>query len=348
MARRPAQTAALGQFFTPPSVVDFACQALRWLAGTGPTDLGPAPPSVIPRSETPSVIPRSTATSNLVVPQSDCHPHGEIPRRCAPRNDSFAAEAHRPAQTPPSPRVIDPACGDGAFVLGALRNDLASPRDIVGLDKDPALAEAWAQAGLTKPGGPRMIVTDGLLPSEESAAAAPEGAFDFVIGNPPYHGHGIRHEADETLLALSKKYSIWRREGNRGDTLARLRLYPVELLFLERFLQFARPGGLVGIVLPEGVFANARQASERQWLFARYTVHAIIGLPRATFRPAGITAKTCLCLISKEPPSDDHDVFLAEIEDTDPPLEESLGAVWNLWLTRQVSAEPRPWLPVPE
>ena len=298
MARRPAQTAALGQFFTPPSVVDFACQALMWLAGSAAS----------------SVIPRSEATRNLAVP----------------------------------PRVIDPACGDGAFVLGALRNELAEAAHIVGLDKDPALSEAWAKVGLAEPGAPQMLVTDSLLPSDESAQIAPEGGFDFVIGNPPFHGHGVRHEAEETLLALSRKYTIWRRDEASGNALDRLRLYPVELLFLERFLQLARPGGLVAIILPEGVFANARQASERRWLFARHTVHAIIGLPRATFRPAGITAKTCLCLIAKAPPPDGHDVFLAEIADTDPPLEESLGAVWNLWQTRQVRAEPRPWLPVPE
>jgi hypothetical protein len=336
MARKPAgksqQAAALGQFFTPPSVVDFACRALMWLAS----------------GATPVVIPRSEATRNLVAPQSDCRPYEEIPRRFAPRNDSLPPEDRRRTRTPPSPRAIDPACGDGAFILGALRNELAIPAQTVGLDKDPALTEAWKRAGLMSPHGPRMVVTDGLLPSEDGAQAAPEGSFDFVIGNPPFHGHGIRHEAEETLRALSRKYMIWRRESGSGGALARLRLYPVELLFLERFLQLARPGGLAAIVLPEGVFANARQAPERQWLFAQHTVHAIVGLPRATFRPAGITAKTSLCVIGKEPPPGDHAVFLAEIEDTDAPLEESLGTVWDLWQTRRTRAEPKPWLPVPE
>ena len=68
-------------------------------------------------------------------------------------------------------------------------------------------------------------------------------------------------------------------------------------------LALARPGGLIAIVLPEGVLANARRGPERQWLFAEHTVHAVVGLPRSTFRPAGITAKTCLCFIEKSPPA---------------------------------------------
>jgi type I restriction enzyme M protein len=317
----PRQTAengsikALGQFFTPACVVDFACAALLRLK--------------------PGLDTRRT-------------------------------------------RAIDPACGDGAFVAGALRHGLASARNIVGIDLDPEMTDKWSDSDCD---GPWMVVDDGLLPSEETARHVPDGSFDFVLGNPPFHGHGVRYSTPQALEELVRRYSLWRlgaqgkaqyrpprpaeavgspsaatlrvaqtprslgEQGKLG--LERLRLYPVEMLFLERFVRLARTGGLIAIVLPEGVLANARRGPERQWLFAEHTVHAVVGLPRSTFRPAGITAKTCLCFIEKSPPVAGHEVFLAEIDDTDGSLPDALQALSEMWAAGQVIASPGPWLPVP-
>lgn len=102
-------------------------------------------------------------------------------------------------------RVIDPACGDGRFlvaagerIIGALR-ELGLPVDearrhvaercLHGIDVDPA-AVRLARAAVRQLGGGggtravarRIVVGDALV----GAAPGPAGSFDVVVGNPPF------------------------------------------------------------------------------------------------------------------------------------------------------------------
>jgi len=108
----------------------------------------------------------------------------------------------------------------------------------------------------------------------------------------------------------------------------RLRRLPLEVLFLERFVQLCRPGGWIAIVLPEGIMANARWRHVRQWLLGVLTVQGVVGLPRRTFRAHGTTAKTCLLLARKAPPPPGHRVALAEVPEGTP---EAFGALLAAW-----------------
>src|SRR5262245_5962492 len=109
-------------------------------------------------------------------------------------------------QLPASPRIADPACGDGAFLRYAAVHSLAGPRDLYGCDVDAALADALAADGL-----PNVCYADGL-----DLASLPEAAFDLVVGNPPF---GV-------ATALGD-----------GQPLAS------EVRFLLRAIDLARPGG---------------------------------------------------------------------------------------------------------
>jgi hypothetical protein len=70
---------------------------------------------------------------------------------------------------PASPRIVDPACGDGAFLRWAAEQ-------LYGCDIDAALAGSLAAHGL-----PNVYHADGLAPESLEPAA-----FELVIGNPPY------------------------------------------------------------------------------------------------------------------------------------------------------------------
>jgi len=87
----------------------------------------------------------------------------------------------------------------------------------------------------------------------------------------------------------------------------------IEVLFLERFVQLARPGGKVAIILPEGVFANSNLRYVREWLVQNFTIHAVVGLPRDTFKGTGTTAKTAILYLEKCKPPEGHQVLLAEV-----------------------------------
>lgn len=166
------------------------------------------------------------------------------------------------------PRLIDPACGDGVFLR--LARQRLPKADLWGCDLDGALAERWRAAGLAGPAA-RMLVQDGLHDAPCDGVAS--GTFDLVVGNPPY-GFGVPRPA----------------AGER-----------IEALFLRRFVELARPGGWLAIVVPEGILANARSQKLRDWFLARAALRAVIALPEATFGRTGTRARTAILLARKDP-----------------------------------------------
>jgi hypothetical protein len=176
------------------------------------------------------------------------------------------------------PRIVDPACGDGAFLRYAAAHAITDRDQISGCDLDPALADALIAAGL-----PRVRSANGLDPT-----SLPAAAFDLVIGNPPY---GI------------------------GDTRNGGTAPASEVRFLLRALELARPGGLVALVLPSGVLANQRLLPLRAELLARHTLLAVIALPRGTFRHTGTSAACSIVLLRNAPALPGHRVFFAVPDD---------------------------------
>jgi SAM-dependent methyltransferase len=231
--------------------------------------------------------------------------------------------------TTPPRSVIDPACGTGTFLEAVLEVVDPAPARLVGVDLFPQEGELWGDGG----GGREQVVDDGLL--------APTGEqFDLVVGNPPYHGDGLRcladlagggggpqqERAERLAAALAADYTLWRRTVRDparetsgqlsllgGDdqapplaapVLDQLSRYPVELAFLDRFVQLCRPGGHVVIVMPEGVAANRSMQPARNWVQGQCQLLGVIGLPRGTFRGSGTSAATVTLLLRKRAESD--------------------------------------------
>ena len=161
-----------------------------------------------------------------------------------------------------------------------------------------------------------MRVGNGLL------EYAPGEDFDIAVGNPPF-GINLATAPAHELAAVAITHHLYR--GPRAprvpplepsaEDLDRLARFPLDLLFLERFVDLCKLGGWLAIVLPEGVAANARWRYVRSWLMACSTIHIIISLPRETFRPHGTSAATCLMLIRTAPPPPGHEVTLATLAD---------------------------------
>lgn len=94
----------------------------------------------------------------------------------------------------PGHRVVEPSCGDGAFLCA-----LPPGVDCIGVEIDPAQAErARASTG-------RMVLTGDFL----QMPAASFGAVDAVIGNPPF---------EATLVAgfISKSADLLQEGGQAG------------------------------------------------------------------------------------------------------------------------------------
>ena len=72
---------------------------------------------------------------------------------------------------------------------------------------------------------------------------------------------------------------------------------PIEVLFLEKFVQVTRPGGYIVIILPEGLLSNEGSQDVRDFMAEQTEVLAIIGLPRRVFDN---DAKTNILLLRKK------------------------------------------------
>jgi len=147
-----------------------------------------------------------------------------------------------------------------------------------------------------------------------------EERFNVVLANPPF---GMQVEAtniveasqieldEETINYYRRIYgeaytnSQEKVEAAKNKPIASLFELPkgdsikTELLFIERCLSLLKPGGRMGIVLPEGVFNNPNSKRVREFAEDRAYISAIISMPQETFVSAKAFVKTSLLFMQK-------------------------------------------------
>jgi len=72
-----------------------------------------------------------------------------------------------------------------------------------------------------------------------------------------------------------------------------------EILFIERCLDLLKPGGRLGIVLPEGIYNNPSLAYVREFTEDRAFLRAVVSLPQETFVSSGAMVKCSLLFLQK-------------------------------------------------
>jgi type I restriction enzyme M protein len=87
--------------------------------------------------------------------------------------------------------------------------------------------------------------------------------------------------------------------GNSAGPRAKLGKTKTEVLFIERCLALLRPGGRMGIVLPEGVFNSPSLAYVREYCENRMRIEAVVSLPQEAFGSSGASVKTSLLFARK-------------------------------------------------
>lgn len=84
-------------------------------------------------------------------------------------------------------------------------------------------------------------------------------------------------------------------DPRRPDTrllLRRLASTAIEVFFMERFVQLAKPGGLIAVIVPESIVASDQLAPLRTWLLTEMYLLAVVSLPQKVFLGVGANAKT--------------------------------------------------------
>lgn len=251
-----------------------------------------------------------------------------------------------------NPSIVDPAVGEGGFLKYAIATKFTKPDWIFGLDIDENAVKKWREINLLKEFGGKnndleahFFHQNGLEPIKWDQHIGKyryklkqidiqNQQFDAVVGNPPYGGVGLEEITSELEKALFD-FSIWKESVKKGEieivdqlglleisinnkNKEKIRRFPIELLFLDRFIQLAKPGGWIAVIIPDGILTNSNLHYVREFIAKKAHVMAIISLPRDTFKNAGTNAKTSILFLSKMDEKGklelDYKVFLASIE----------------------------------
>jgi hypothetical protein len=82
------------------------------------------------------------------------------------------------------------------------------------------------------------------------------------------------------------------RQPRVRSTVQRLASTAIEVFFVERFVQLAKPGGMIAVIVPETILASDQLAPLRTWLMEEIQLHAVVSLPQKVFTGVGANVKT--------------------------------------------------------
>ncbi len=132
-------------------------------------------------------------------------------------------------------------------------------------------------------------------------------SFDILMANPPFAG-------DIKESRILAKYELGKKpNGKYQSKVGR------DILFIERNLDFLKPGGRMAIVLPQGRFNNSSDKNIRDFIAERCRILAVVGLHGNVFKPHTGT-KTSVLFVQKWddklcPKVEDYPIFFATMQE---------------------------------
>jgi len=245
-------------------------------------------------------------------------------------------------------RALDPAGGSGGFATAIFRhlrrkvvttttaNSPVRDRQIATIKESVFLVEIAArlvkiakcamlltgdgQSGMTR--GNSLDKYENFDPWIVSRCAkGKSNAPALIATNPPFSGQKVDSQiADRTILKqFVFGHSFKKNEEGKfifsDKDVDILQRQAPELLFLERCLDWVKPGGRIGIVMPKGFLDNVSYEAYREWLLNKYQLDGVVTLHKDTFQPdTGV--RTCILFISKlaegSRPADNYKIFMAQ------------------------------------
>lgn len=191
--------------------------------------------------------------------------------------------------------IIDPACGSGGFLIHTLekmRKELHAKLDEKDADyrwQDFALKQVYGieiNSQLARVAMMNMIIHEDGHTNIENADALDNSEtwkrqkireylgkdFSLLLTNPPF-GASVK-EREKAYLA---NYEL-------GGKIKKRNRQKTEILFIERCLDFLKPGGRMGIVLPDGILSNSSLQYVRDFITERAQILGIVSLPQTAFK----------------------------------------------------------------
>ncbi|MCZ7850366.1 N-6 DNA methylase [Agrobacterium salinitolerans] len=126
--------------------------------------------------------------------------------------------------------------------------------------------------------------------------------FDIVMANPPFAG-------DIKQTDMLAPYTIAQKENGKYESAVGR-----DLLFIERNLDFLKPGGRMAVVLPQGRFNNSSDQRVRKFIMEQCRILAVVGLHPNTFKPHTGT-KTSVLFVQKWNDDENAGPLCPKVED---------------------------------
>jgi type I restriction-modification system DNA methylase subunit len=200
--------------------------------------------------------------------------------------------------------ILDPSCGVGSFLAETIRvchGVVRHERDVrttsrwlhqfvanrvVGIDKSERMIRlAMINLGLFGATSANLTLANGLarIGQEGRLTAQLEGRAHLILTNPPFGATYSGADINSFLIGSKRK---------RAES---------EILFLERYIDWLAPGGVVVSIVPDSVLVNRGPFAQlRSLLRDRCSVEAVVSLPPVTFAAAGTSTKTSVLVMRKQ------------------------------------------------
>lgn len=235
-------------------------------------------------------------------------------------------------------RVLDSSCGTGGFLVATLkhiewtiRHEIcANPKfptdeewvkvherlvvyatnNLFGADFDPDLVKATQMNVVMGANEMANIHHMNALEFPHGHLSGVEsfkkngrlGTMDVVLTNPPF-GADIPVTEDHILdqYELAEKWSktmlgSYRKTGDERD-----KSVAPEVLFIERCIKWVKPGGRIGIVLPDGILSNPGDEYIRAWIMTNCWILGSVNLPVEAFIvEANVNIQTTLLFLKRK------------------------------------------------
>lgn len=244
-------------------------------------------------------------------------------------------------------RILDPAGGSGGFSTGMFRylrrkvientkplsnqreRQLATIKDsvflveiakrLVKIAKCAMLMTGDGQSGMTR--GNSLDSYDKLDPwIQARCCKGKPTAPDVIATNPPFSGQKIESMISDRTILKSFAFGHSAKMDDNGNYIFGtndddiLQRQAPEILFVERCLDWVKPGGRIGIVMPKGFLDNISYEQYRQWILNHYILNGVVTLHKDTFQPdTGV--RTCILFVTKplegEEIPEDYPIFMA-------------------------------------
>ncbi|MGV0389907.1 N-6 DNA methylase [Corynebacterium phoceense] len=205
---------------------------------------------------------------------------------------------------------------------------------LFGIDLNPALVRAAKMNMVMNNDGSGGLWQSNTLVNPHSwpvtlRERVPLGSIDVIVSNPPF-GANIQVD-DEEILSQYDLAAVWdvndegeyvmRRDAQGAPVLQKSQ--PPEILFIERALQFLKPGtGRMAMVIPNGILNNPGLTYVRRWILKHVQILAVVDMDRDLFQPKNDTQTSMVLMrrLSKreeavaESSGLDYPVFMAIAE----------------------------------